>query len=114
MKEQNYWIIGYKQDLSFVIIGENTGPYSQLPNGLANAIYNQGNFIYIENLTDSTTRTVDIGKPAGKCPFLDDMKRRTPNPDEPFSSLEDCFNYLLGLNTLEKLSKVPSRGYQCH
>jgi len=66
-----------------------------------------GYFVYIKDLKDKENRRVDLGPPAGQCPFIDDMMRRKPNSDESFECFVDAIKYLNCDIILRNMDNVP-------
>ena len=95
-KEKQFWIIGHEKDFDYIIIGENTGPYSEFPSPkYSRAI--EGNFHYIENFVSQIEgkKCRVIGGPAfSKCPALDELNRNVKEPLKSFDSIKGLVNYL--------------------
>ena len=88
-------IIGYDPTLSFIIIGEDTCPYSKLPATNGGMIGHPGKFIYIDDFGRKTQRA-STNEPICKCSFIDEMNRRTDNEDEPFDTYKGVLEGLVG------------------
>ena len=86
-ENHKYWIMGYDPRIDFIIIGEDTGPYSKLPDTNEGMLGHPGRFIYIYDF-GRENQSASIDKPVCKCPIIDEMNRRTENEDESFNTFE--------------------------
>ncbi len=84
--EKKLWLIGHNDDLSLVILGEDTGPYSQVPDtGTGYGV--RGQYVMITNNGWNYCGTF-------RAPAIDKLQRREPNADEPFNSVEEVKEYM--------------------
>ena len=93
LEKHRYWIIGYNPSIDFIIIGEDTGPYSELPDKNEEMVNYPGKFIYIHNFLGPNPRS-SVDSPICKGPAIDYMVRRDPAKDEPFGNFTETLRYI--------------------
>ena len=97
LKEKEYWIIGYKADFNFIIVGENTGPYSKFPLTDKEARTAKGTLHYINNLVSQINGKsvwTSSGSLVSKCPALDDWNKNVREPMKSFEYEDEVISYL--------------------
>jgi hypothetical protein len=111
-KSDLFWLIGYKDHLDFIIVGEGTGPYNNFPEKRENP---RGKFHYIFNFIsqhfENNKELVVISEQAHwKCPYLDELNRSSISGG-PFERFEDIFEPMRDLivkeTTRRYLQKIP-------
>ena len=96
-KQNGFWIIGYKTDFDFIIIGENTGPYSNFPLTDKEARTAKGKVHYINNLVsqiNGKSMWKSSGPLVSKCPALDDWNHNVEEPMKSFEYADEVMSYL--------------------
>ena len=106
-KESNlFWLIGYEDNLDFIVVSEDTGPYHSFPNESKTI---KGKFHYINNFIsnhfEDDKKLVVITEPAfGKCPYLDELNRKSISGG-PFKRFEEIFEPLKELIVNESVKR---------
>ena len=96
MLESRFWIIGHKEDFDYIIIGKNTGPYSEFPKRFS-LFQIRGDFYYIKNFISQINdkKRVVFCRPAfSKCFYLDELNKNVKEPDKAFDSFKKVIDYI--------------------
>lgn len=96
-EEKEFWIIGHNVNFDFILIGENTGPYSEFPLTNKEARTAKGKLHYINNLVSQINGKkvrVSSGPLVSKCLALDAWNKNVSEPMKSFEYTEDVTNYL--------------------